>query len=469
MTLTAIATPELHETLAGLVSGLDWDDLPEPARAAAKDALVDFVGVAVAASREEVARACLEAAGSPSSEGECSVIGRPEKMAAPFAAMTNATLGHAFDYDDVYLPGAAHYSTVAIPAAMALAERAGADGKRFLAALVAGNEVGGRIALATRGEQGGIGIRLQGFFPTSGGGAVAGAAAASRALGDGTGRTAHALGLGMNFAGGLASIGHGDNNSKCLLAGWAAQAGVQAALFAHAGFTCQREVMESRRGYFNALAAGKFRGEPLTRPAGSPWIVEELSYKRYPVEYVIHPLVELAIQAREALGGRVAEIAGIEVSCYSGYALFDPPSLKHAPPDGYAAVFSAPYCIARALTRPESGHLTLSDFTDAYVCDAATATLASRVRFVPDAAYDRDFPHRVGARLKAVAADGAVLFEDGVPHPYGTPERPMSREQLIEKFHHNCRAWPAARRASVLEMLYRTDEAPDAGWISALR
>jgi len=272
----------------------------------------------------------------------------------------------------------------------------------------------------------------------------------------------------MNFAGGLASIGHGDNNSKCLLAGWAAQAGVQAALCAWAGFTCQREVMESSRGYFNALAAGKFRDAPLARPPGSPWIVEELSYKRYPVEYVIHPLVELAIRAREALGSRAGEIASIEVSCYSGYALFGPPALKNAPPDGYAAVFSAPYCIARAFTRPGSGHLTLSDFTDAYVCDAATTALASRVRFVPDAAYDRDFPLRVGARFKACSADGTVLFEDGVAHPYGTPERPMTREQLVEKFHHNCRAWPTARRAQVLEMLYRIDEAVDAGWISAL-
>jgi 2-methylcitrate dehydratase PrpD len=465
----SMPTQQLHVVMAEWISTASWDGLSSAVRAAAKDALVDYVGVAVAASREDVANACLQATNAATSNGMCSIIGREERLTAPLAAMVNATLGHAFDYDDVYMPGAAHYSTICIPAALALSEQAGGKGKDFLASLVVGNEAGGRIALATRSERGAVGIRLQGFFPTSAGGTISGAAAAARALEQNVQRTAHTIGLSTNFASGLASIGHGDNNSKCLLAGHAAQAAVQSALYAQAGFTCQANVMESPRGFLNAFAGGFWNRKVLDRAADEPWVVESLSYKRYPVEYVIHPLVELAVSARPFVEAQRSRIASIEVSCYSGYALFDPPSLKHAPPDGYAAVFSAPYCIARALSKEVTGHLTLSDFTDEYVCDTSIQELASKVHFVSDSSFDRDFPARVSARMKITTIDGKVVFEDFIEHPTGSPQRPLSRDQLIEKFHHNCRAWSHARRTQALETLYRVDEAPNSDWISSLR
>jgi 2-methylcitrate dehydratase PrpD len=460
---------QLHSKMGEWVSKINWDCLSQTAKDAARDVLVDYIGVAVAASREEVAHAALRVAAASSSGGRCSVIGSPNPLSAPLAAMVNATLGHAFDFDDVYLPGAAHYSTICIPAALALAEQYGASGKAVMAAIVAGNEAAGRIALATRSLTGGIGIRARGFFPTSAGGTIAGAAASASILNQDAAITAQALGLSMNFSSGLASIGHGDNNSKCLLAGHAAQSGVQAALYAQAGFTCQGNVMESPRGFLNAFAGGRFDADVLERKDHDPWIVESISYKRYPVEYVIHPLVELAIAARSYLGQDLLQIAEIEVSCYSGYALFEPASLKVAPPDGYAAVFSAPYCIARALSKEDTGHLTLSDFTEAYVSDSKTKAIASKVRFVPDPAYDRDFPARVGARMKITSIDGAELFVDSLEQPSGTPQRPLAHQQLVEKFNHNTRAWTRARRESVLAMLYHVDESADSKWIRSLR
>jgi hypothetical protein len=58
------------------------------------------------------------------------------------------TAGHVLDYDDTYLPGVAHLSAPAAPAALALGAQLGATAADALAAYAAGFEAAGALSRA---------------------------------------------------------------------------------------------------------------------------------------------------------------------------------------------------------------------------------------------------------------------------------------------------------------------------------
>src|ERR671910_2657260 len=67
------------------------------------------------------------------------------------AALLNGALAHSLDFDDTHASATLHPGAPVIPAALAAAEMAGADGRTVLSAIVAGYEVTCRLALALPG------------------------------------------------------------------------------------------------------------------------------------------------------------------------------------------------------------------------------------------------------------------------------------------------------------------------------
>ena len=72
------------------------------------------------------------------------------------------------------------------------------------------------------------------------------------------------------------------------------------------------------------------------------------------------------------------------------HRLWEPLADKQCPPNGYAAKFATPYCIAAAFL---AGDLGLDAFTDDAVADAAVRALASKVRYRIDP--DNPYPQRL--------------------------------------------------------------------------
>jgi 2-methylcitrate dehydratase PrpD len=68
------------------------------------------------------------------------------RMTSPhFAAMVNAAASHVVEQDDVHNGSVFHPAAVVFPPALAVAQAIGASGREFLAAVVAGYEVGIRV------------------------------------------------------------------------------------------------------------------------------------------------------------------------------------------------------------------------------------------------------------------------------------------------------------------------------------
>ena len=130
------------------------------------------------------------------------------------------------------------------------------------------------------------------------------------------------------------------------------------------------------------------------------------------------------------------------------HRLWEPLAEKQRPPNGYAAKFSAPWCIAAGLVR---GSLALDAFADAAVADPLVRALAAKVRYEVDPA--NPYPFEYTGQLRLRLKGGAVL-EERQPHLRGGAREPLARADLEEKLRGNARAggWPDDRIAASLAL-----------------
>jgi len=123
------------------------------------------------------------------------------------------------------------------------------------------------------------------------------------------------------------------------------------------------------------------------------------------------------------------------------HRLWEPLAKKHAPPNGYAGKFSTPYCIAAGFIDGKAG---FEQFTDERVKDKDLRALAAKVSYVidPKDEYPRNFTGHIRATLK----DGSVR-EVRKAHMRGGAHEPLSRDEILTKFHDNARfgGWPRER------------------------
>jgi 2-methylcitrate dehydratase PrpD len=252
------------------------------------------------------------------------------------------------------------------------------------------------------------------------------------------------------MAGGIIEYLAEGASTKRLHAGWAAQAGMRAALLGRAGFLGPRTVFEGAHGLFFAFARtipGDFAA--VTDNFGVQWVTATLAFKPYPCGTMTHPYIDCA----RRLGRRVGADDIVEMICDVGegtvHRLWEPLAGKQRPANGYAGKFSTPYCIAAAFVR---GNVGLSDFSDKAVRDPDVLALARKVRYRvdPQNPYPRNFTGHIRASLR----DGSVV-EEHQPHMRGGAHEPLTRADIEEKFLLNAAhgGWSEARANAALKMV----------------
>jgi 2-methylcitrate dehydratase PrpD len=217
-------------------------DIPAETLAVAKLCIADFFALALAGSREPVARILHAAALAEGAYPAATALGHGGHFSLRQATLLNGTAGHALDYDDVALAMHVHPTTVLLPPLLALAEARQASGAELLAAFVAAYEAAGMI-----GAWLGSAPYDRGFHMTGTVGAIGAAMGAAYLIGLDEPATARAIGLAATQAAGLkAQFG---TMAKPLHAGRAAETGLLAALWAEAGLTGHPDMLEARQGF----------------------------------------------------------------------------------------------------------------------------------------------------------------------------------------------------------------------------
>ncbi len=143
----ATTTAPVTDAVARFALGIDLSlDAPGELFDRATRAVIDTVGVAIAARNDPSFLILAQTLGAGEASGEATVFPSRTRTTAARAAFLNGTAGHALDYDDVADEIKGHPSIVLVSTLLALAEANGNSGREFLEAYVIGFEVGCAIA-----------------------------------------------------------------------------------------------------------------------------------------------------------------------------------------------------------------------------------------------------------------------------------------------------------------------------------
>lgn len=152
-----------------------------------------------------------------------------------------------------------------------------------------------------------------------------------------------------------------------------------------------------------------------------------------------------------ASGVTAGSIALLECRVGEGtvHRLWEPLALKQRPPNGYAAKFSTPYCIAVGFLDGRAG---LEQFTDERASGEDLRALAAKVRYVVDPADE--YPRNYSGHIRATLIDGTVR-ELRAPHMRGGARAPLSDAEIERKYRDNARfgGWADDRTDAVAAAL----------------
>lgn len=408
---------------------LETTQVPDSVRDRATYHLVDGVAVMLAGAAAESGRIVREHLRDVGGKPQAVVVGSTMRAPLQLAAWANGTAAHALDYDDTQLATdprsvyglLTHPTSPVLPAALAAAEFVGASGEEFLDAYVIGVEVACRTADAVDPRH-----YRDGFHSTGTLGTFGACAAAARLLRCDLDQTLRALGLAASMAAGLRE--NFGTMTKPFHAGRAAENGLLAVLLARRGWTAATNILEAKRGFYSA-AAGGFDPSKIEGKLGNPYFFESpgISIKPYPSGSLSHPAQDVLLELVREHDVRPEEVDRIEVGVNSHV----PNALIHTRPQtALEAKFSLQFQMAVGVVDRKAG---LAQFTDERVRDPQVRALMERVHVYVDPEIEALGYNEMRMKVAIHLRDGRVL-SGKADMARGHPRKPMSREEVSEKF-----------------------------------
>jgi aconitate decarboxylase len=283
------------ETLCQTITQTTFASLPTQVVDIAKQIILDGIAVAVAGSVEDGPRIAAEHVKSLGGVESSTVLGQGCKTSPVSAAYVNGMAMHVLDYEPMWSPPT-HATSPALPTVLALAEVEDAPGRAVITAFVKACEMQGRIRLASQQYTPG---KLT-YHPPGVVGVMGSAVAAAHLLDLNGQQLQNALGIAASRAGGLmANVGTMTKATHC---GWAAAAGLDAALLARRGFTGNSEIFEAPNGYVEAFFGNNFDFQALLA-FGCPYRLVDPGFaiKLFPSQYATHFGITAALELHGAI------------------------------------------------------------------------------------------------------------------------------------------------------------------------
>ena len=449
--------PGLTQYVAEFVVKTKYEDIPEEVVKLGKKSILDGFGLALAGSTCSFAplvRQYVETLGV--SEAKASIIGTNRKAAPRFAAFANGISIHSDDYDDTAMITAnlLHATVPVLPPAFALCELGRRTGKDLMLAFHVGVEVMCKIAeaISPRHFDGG-------YHPTGTIGTFGSAAACAKLRGLNAQQTAYALGIASAQAAGLRD--NFGSMTKPFQAGHPAESGIVAADLASIGWTAAPDILEARTGFFHA-AGGSFDPGAIVNRLGKPWTFASpgVLIKRFPCGTIQQPFMDEMLRLIHENNITASDVEKVEVS---GTRLDVETLLHHHPTTGLQGKFSMEYCLSILLL--ERRAVNLSHFSDAVVRRPEVQEMIPRVNFF----VDPQITGKSGTKMITLHMKGGKVFSGRVGFAQGSPENPMSYDEVAEKFRGNAEfaKWPAAKAVSIVELVKSLEGLPDVNRLSA--
>jgi 2-methylcitrate dehydratase PrpD len=417
------------QIVAQHVAGLRFEDLPASAVEAARNNLLDTLGVAIAGASapgcRELVRLVLEEAPAP----HAWVWGSGAKASAADAALANGSMAHALDFDDTHDAAILHAGVSVVPAALAVADRlGGVSGRELLTALAAGLDLSCRLGLAARLPPVKLGWVYTALFGLFGATVTAGKLMKLDAE-----RMLHAIGIAYAQAAGNTQCMPDGALTKRMQPGFSARIGVLSALMARSGITGATHSFEGVHGLARVYLHDAFDRERLLRDLGRRFEHEDLGYKPFPCcRHTHNPIdVTLRLAQEHDIDPRQVESIVVGVNQDGHTIVCTPPEVKQRPRGVVDAQFSIPFCVATALVRRE---VFIDAFSPQALQDPETLRVAALVRTHVDPAIEQAFGRAVTPAAIEIRMKDGRRYAGRRDVPLGGVDRPMDFEALAAKF-----------------------------------
>lgn len=439
--------------LAEYVAALSYRQLPEQVVSHLKLCLLDTLGCALFGSTLPWGKIITEFAKDLGAGTGALIWGDGSEVPSTSAPLANGTLVHSFEMDDLHRVGVIHPGAEAAPAADALVRRAGAvSGKEFLTALVAGYEVGCRIAMT-----GGASQLRRGFHPTGTSGTFAAGAAAAKIMRLDSHRTLHALGIAGTQAAGLMAAQEA-SMVKRMHPGRASQAGVYGAMLAAKGFTGIENILEAPYGGFCSTFCDAAELSHATRELGERFETLNVGFKPYPCcgsnHTSIDALKKILRDHPEVSAENVKKIlirATRATKLHVGWP-YEPNSMT-------TAQMNLLYCVAVLL---HDRDFFIDQVTEQSIRRPDVLKTTKKIEVVEDHEFESLGPEgRHGVSLEVQLKDRS--YREKVLYAKGSDRNPMTREEVLRKFRLLAsRALAPSRLEELEETVFKLDEITDA-------
>lgn len=398
----------------------------DTARERARLLVLDTCGAMLAAMPHAIGKIAYTQALRTQTLNEASLAGSDIRVGMLEAAQANGILANAVDFDE-----GSHVATVALPAALAMAEKMSLSGGDFLAAFMVAFEIASRLREAIAPALGQRGLWHIGHV-----GPLAAALCGARLLELDAAKARIALSIATASSGGYRR--HLGTMTKALHSGHAARAGLEAALLARDGFTADADMFDANDGWLASLTTPQEPARAALRDLMKrPLFLDQpTKIKVMPVCTPIAPALDALMTCLRRNNIAVSDIARLSADLKRGSLVRDRPG------DLDAAPFSGRFLIALAATRG----VTLHTISEEALVDPTITDLMERID---------DVPGMKSVRL--TLANGRELEE-----PLGPVRRLTTRDEITAKFRVCASAvWPEPRITAFIDKVLAVDTLAD--------
>jgi 2-methylcitrate dehydratase PrpD len=400
------------------VAGALRRPLPAEVAEKTKHHLLDTLAAMISGARLPPGRKAIAFARSRGGPKEACVMADGFLGGAENVALANGMLAHADETDDSHAPSLTHPGCGIVPAALAMAEREGRDGRALLRAIALGYDVGCRLTQSLDAYQ----FREDGHSTHSFGPMFGAAAAAGALAGVNRMQARHLLSYTAQQASGISCwMRDEDHIEKAFdFGGMPARNGVAAALMVAHGFTGVDDALSGERSFFVAYGR-KPEPERLVAGLGETYEVMNTNIKRWSVGSPIQAPLDALDELMNEYSIKAGEVKRVVVRvAHQGANTTNNRAMPDICMQHLCAVMLIDGTVSFKAAHDEKR-----------MRDARVLKLRERVELLGDDELTRAMPSRQGI-VELELADGRRLRRHAKA-VRGTAENPMARAEVDAK------------------------------------
>jgi 2-methylcitrate dehydratase PrpD len=404
------------DRLSRFVEAVSLERLPDEAVQATRLVLLDTIGAMVAGSAQPENRRLATAMQARGSRTGSTLVGHGGRVDPLLATFANATAGVALEVDEGSRLGGGHPAIHVVPAALAVAEDTGADGRRLLESIIAGYEICSRLGSATTPRPN---VHSHGTWGT-----IGTAVAVARMAGlDAAGiRSVINLAASMSPANTWTTALEGVTIRNAY-PGRSGLEGILAVDLHRAGFT---GLSDAPSDVYGTILADRFEPERALDDLGGPLRIQQNYFKLYACCRYNHFALDALLAMARAEALRADQVDRVVVTTIP----FGPRMAGTAPTSMLGAKFSIPYAVAAALVL---GRADVGAFEEPALGDPRIRALAARVEVRVDPEMSPRRADRATARVEVALKDGRALT-GATSVVRGDFADPVPAGEVVEKF-----------------------------------